>query len=146
MKLDGTLGSHPIVQTVETPSQITEIFDLITYDKGASVIRMLENFVGMDRFAKGVTAYLKKHQYQNAKTTDLLHQLQMIVGEEMDLTSVIFLYIYIHSKIREVFVAFSLYLQQDYGYVDETNGTSCCYSCLRKQKRRICVDTKEIPY
>uniref|UniRef100_A0A6M2E291 Aminopeptidase n=1 Tax=Xenopsylla cheopis TaxID=163159 RepID=A0A6M2E291_XENCH len=88
MKLDGTLGSHPIVQTVETPSQITEIFDLITYDKGASVIRMLENFVGMDRFAKGVTAYLKKHQYQNAKTTDLLHQLQMIVGEEMDLTKI----------------------------------------------------------
>ncbi|XP_026481876.1 glutamyl aminopeptidase-like [Ctenocephalides felis] len=88
MKLDGTLGSHPIVQTVETPSQITEIFDAITYDKGASIIRMLENFVGMDRFAKGITAYLKAHQYGNARTTDLLHQLQIIVKDEMDLTKI----------------------------------------------------------
>lgn len=39
MRLDSTLNSHPIIQPVEHPDQITEIFDSITYSKGASVIR-----------------------------------------------------------------------------------------------------------
>ena len=39
MDLDATVNSHPIVQTVENPDQITEIFDSITYSKGASVLR-----------------------------------------------------------------------------------------------------------
>ena len=46
LDLDSTLGSHPIVVGVETPDQITEIFDSITYNKGASIIRMIEDFVG----------------------------------------------------------------------------------------------------
>jgi len=39
MDLDATLNSHPIIQTVEHPDQITEIFDSIAYSKGASVLR-----------------------------------------------------------------------------------------------------------
>ena len=39
MDLDATVNSHPIVQPVENPDQITEIFDTITYSKGASVLR-----------------------------------------------------------------------------------------------------------
>ena len=39
MDLDATVNSHPIVQAVENPDQITEIFDTITYSKGASVLR-----------------------------------------------------------------------------------------------------------
>ena len=41
MDLDATVNSHPIVQTVENPDQITEIFDTITYSKGASVLRLV---------------------------------------------------------------------------------------------------------
>lgn len=73
--LDATLASHPIVQSVTNPDQITEIFDTITYNKGASVIRMLENFVGPDVFQTAVSNYLKKHIYGNAETNDLLLEL-----------------------------------------------------------------------
>jgi hypothetical protein len=42
MDLDATINSHPIIQTVEHPDQITEIFDTISYSKGAAVLRYNE--------------------------------------------------------------------------------------------------------
>ncbi|XP_063704235.1 glutamyl aminopeptidase-like [Culicoides brevitarsis] len=78
MNLDATTASHAIVQTVETPDQITEIFDTITYSKGASVIRMLEDFIGPKNFQLSVTNYLKKHQYDNAVTDDLLTEIDAL--------------------------------------------------------------------
>jgi glutamyl aminopeptidase len=78
MNLDATLGSHPIVQTVETPDQITAIFDSITYSKGASVIRMLEAFVGPENFRTGVQNYLRRHSLGNAVTDDLLDELNLL--------------------------------------------------------------------
>ena len=50
MDLDSTINSHPIVQEVNHPDQITEIFDTISYAKGASVLRMLEQFMGPEEF------------------------------------------------------------------------------------------------
>jgi glutamyl aminopeptidase len=76
MDLDATLGSHPIVVGVETPDQITEIFDSITYNKGASILRMIEGFVGEDVFRRGVSDYLKEMKYQNADSDDLLRNLR----------------------------------------------------------------------
>lgn len=76
MSLDATFAAHPIVQTANNPDQITELFDSITYSKGASVIRMLADFVGEENFAKSVTNYLKTHQYGNAVTDDLLTQIE----------------------------------------------------------------------
>lgn len=78
LNLDATLAGHPIVQIAETPDQITELFDSITYSKGASVIRMLANFVGEETFAKAVTNYLNKHKYGNAITDDLLNEIESI--------------------------------------------------------------------
>lgn len=80
MVLDGTLASHPIVQTAESPDQITELFDSITYSKGSSVIRMLEDFVGPQIFRKAVSNYLKAHKYKNAVTEDLLVELEKLDG------------------------------------------------------------------
>lgn len=76
LDLDATLGSHPIVVGVETPDQITEIFDSITYNKGASIIRMIEDFVGAEQFQKGVSDYLKEMEYLNADSDDLLRNLK----------------------------------------------------------------------
>ncbi|XP_075149946.1 glutamyl aminopeptidase [Haematobia irritans] len=76
MNFDSTPASHPIIQTVETPAQISEIFDTISYDKGASLIRMLEDIVGVERFEEAVTNYLIKFQYQNAITDDFLTEVQ----------------------------------------------------------------------
>lgn len=76
--LDATLASHPIVQTVNTTDQITEIFDSITYNKGAAVIRMMEDFVGIDNFQKSVTSYLNNHAFDNAITDDLLTEIDKL--------------------------------------------------------------------
>ncbi|XP_049821502.1 aminopeptidase A isoform X3 [Aethina tumida] len=89
LSLDATLGSHPIIVTVETPNQITEVFDTISYNKGASILRMLENTVGSENFRNGVTKYLERHTYGNAVTQNLLNQLQPIVGSELNITSFI---------------------------------------------------------
>lgn len=75
---DATLASHPIVQTVETPDQITEVFDAITYNKGASVIRMMEDFVGETNFQQSVTNYLNNHAFGNAVTDDLLSEIDKL--------------------------------------------------------------------
>ncbi|GJQ82073.1 hypothetical protein Trydic_g6945 [Trypoxylus dichotomus] len=84
--LDATLGSHPIVQTVLTPDEITAIFDSISYNKGASVLRMLEDAIGEEYFRNGVTKYLRDHIYENAVTQDLWDALQATIEEEIDIT------------------------------------------------------------
>ncbi|XP_054269208.1 aminopeptidase A-like isoform X1 [Macrosteles quadrilineatus] len=76
LSLDATLSSHPIIKHVSHPDQITEIFDRISYAKGASVIRMLEGFMGPENFRQGVVSYLKNFQYKNADTNDLWQHLQ----------------------------------------------------------------------
>lgn len=76
MKYDSSVASHPIVQTVENPDQITEIFDTISYEKGASVIRMMEDVVGTEKFEQAVTNYLTKYAFKNAVTDDFLTEVE----------------------------------------------------------------------
>lgn len=83
MNLDATVGSHPIVVGVETPEQITEIFDSVTYSKGASIIRMIEDFIGVENFQAGVTQYLQANKYGNADSDDLVKHLEGKIDEEV---------------------------------------------------------------
>ncbi|XP_077968024.1 puromycin-sensitive aminopeptidase-like [Styela clava] len=69
--LDALDNSHPIEVPVGHPEEIDEIFDAISYSKGASVIRMLHNWIGDENFRKGMHNYLKQHAYKNAFTEDL---------------------------------------------------------------------------
>lgn len=71
MGLDSLKTSHPIDVPVKSPSEIREIFDAISYDKGGCVLRMLENYVGEKNFQKGLKQYLKKYMYKNAVGDDL---------------------------------------------------------------------------
>ena len=48
-----------------------QVFDAISYCKGATVIRMLNAVIGKDAFQKGLQAYFKKHQYGNTEGSDL---------------------------------------------------------------------------
>nr|XP_023019115.1 glutamyl aminopeptidase-like isoform X2 [Leptinotarsa decemlineata] len=84
LNLDATLSSHPIVQTVLTPDQISEIFDTISYNKGASILRMLESTVGEANFQEGVKNYLNKFAYSNAVTEDFLTEIQNVVGNKLN--------------------------------------------------------------
>ena len=54
MEMDSLESTHPIDVEVESPSQIREIFDAISYDKGGCMLRMLEDFVGPAKFRKGL--------------------------------------------------------------------------------------------
>lgn len=76
LSIDAKLSSHPIVQTVATPDQITSIFDSISYNKGASILRMLEGFIGPENFRHGVSDYLKKYEFGNTVTQELLSSLE----------------------------------------------------------------------
>ena len=76
LELDALRNSHPIQVPVGHPSEIDEIFDDISYNKGASVIRMLHSYIGDEDFRKGMNLYLKRYSYANAETDDLWAALQ----------------------------------------------------------------------
>ncbi len=77
---DQLLSTHPINVTVKTPGEIDEIFDAISYDKGGSVLTMLEAYVGETSFRKGLSSYLKKYSYKNATKFDLWNAIQQAHG------------------------------------------------------------------
>lgn len=76
LELDCLNNSHPIEVPVGHPSEIDEIFDDISYNKGASVIRMLHKYIGDEDFRKGMNIYLTRHQYKNTFTEDLWAALE----------------------------------------------------------------------
>ncbi|MBI4587618.1 MAG: M1 family metallopeptidase, partial [Candidatus Rokubacteria bacterium] len=69
--LDGLRSTRPIEFEVQAPKDADAMFDLLTYEKGASVLRMLEQYLGPEIFRDGIRRYLADHQYGNAETTDL---------------------------------------------------------------------------
>ena len=71
MSRDARRTTHAIIQHVETPDQINQAFDDITYRKGEAVIRMLEGAVGPDRFRDGVRRYMARYKFGNTVTDDL---------------------------------------------------------------------------
>ena len=78
LSLDALKTSHPIDVKVNKPSEVREIFDEISYNKGGTVLRMLENFLGEKDFRSGLKNYLTKHKYGNATTEDLWNALEKI--------------------------------------------------------------------
>lgn len=56
---DALLTTHPVYQTTSQPEEITAVFDVISYKKGASILRMLDGFLGHKTFKQGLTRYLK---------------------------------------------------------------------------------------
>jgi tricorn protease interacting factor F2/3 len=73
---DSLVNTHPIEVKVNSPSEIEEIFDDISYGKGASIIRMLEAYAGEDHFMRGVRSYLEKYRFSNASGNDLWNQIE----------------------------------------------------------------------
>lgn len=74
-ELDALESSHPVSVTVNHPDEIKELFDSISYSKGAAVIRMMQHFLGEDVFKKGLTSYLNAYNYTNAAQDDLWEHL-----------------------------------------------------------------------
>ena len=81
LELDALKNSHPIEVDVGHPSEVDEIFDDISYNKGASVIRMLHNYIGNEAFRHGMKGYLTKFSYKNTLTGDLWASLEEASGK-----------------------------------------------------------------
>ena len=82
--LDGLKNSHPIEQEVLNPAEVSQLFDAISYSKGGSVLRMLENFLSPGAFRRGLNIYLNRHSYANARTTDLWRALEESSGQPVN--------------------------------------------------------------
>lgn len=78
LSLDSLKHTHPIEVSVRHPDEISEIFDAVSYSKGASVIRMLAEYLGEKDFRDGLRFYLKKYSYKNTETIHLWESLEKV--------------------------------------------------------------------
>ncbi|PSO44376.1 hypothetical protein BRC21_01485 [Candidatus Saccharibacteria bacterium SW_7_54_9] len=78
MRLDSLQNTHPIEVPIHDPEEIDEIFDAISYKKGASILHMLHAYLGGEDFRRGLSRYLERHAYGNAQTEDLWQALAEI--------------------------------------------------------------------
>ncbi|MYI11652.1 MAG: M1 family metallopeptidase [Acidimicrobiales bacterium] len=79
--VDALSTTRPVEYEVVSPADAEGMYDVLTYEKGAAVVRMLEQYLGPDRFAAGVHNYLERHSYANTTTTDLWDALETSSGE-----------------------------------------------------------------
>ncbi|XP_062874242.1 endoplasmic reticulum aminopeptidase 1b [Trichomycterus rosablanca] len=75
MEVDCLSSSHPVSTPVENPAQIQEMFDDVSYDKGACILHMLREFLTPEHFKMGIVKYLKRYSYQNTVNTHLWESL-----------------------------------------------------------------------
>jgi puromycin-sensitive aminopeptidase len=79
--VDSLASTRPIEFPVHSPEEAEGMFDVLTYQKGASVLRMLEQYLGHDGFRAGIRRYLRTHEYGNAETTELWDAIEEATGE-----------------------------------------------------------------
>jgi puromycin-sensitive aminopeptidase len=80
-EVDALETTRPIEYEVRSPDDASGMFDTLTYVKGGAVLRMLEQWLGPDRFRDGIRRYLGKHAYGNTETHDLWDALEEETGE-----------------------------------------------------------------
>ncbi|MEY2476855.1 MAG: tricorn protease interacting factor [Actinomycetota bacterium] len=81
MGVDGLSSTRPVEFPVGRPEEAEAMFDVLTYQKGSAVLRMLEQYIGADEFRQGIAAYIKKHSYGNTETTDLWDAIEETTGQ-----------------------------------------------------------------
>ena len=81
LALDALVSAHPIRADVANAEEAGESFDAITYEKGGAVLRMLEGFLGEDRFRDGIRLYMRRHRESNATANDLWGALGEASGQ-----------------------------------------------------------------
>ena len=82
--IDSLENSRPIEFEVATPEEAEEMFDVLTYEKGSTVLRMFEVFIGEEVFQKGVQEYLNKFKYDNTNSSDLWDSLSKASGQPLN--------------------------------------------------------------
>lgn len=83
LNADALENTHPIEVTVNHPDEIRTIFDAISYEKGASILLMLHEYLGATTFRDGLRLYLKRHAYGNTDTIDLWTALEEVSDKQV---------------------------------------------------------------
>ena len=83
MSRDSIRSTHPIEAPVKSPNEIEQIFDDISYGKGASVLRMLEGYMGAENFRKGIENFLNSHKFLNAEGNEFWDALEEACGDKI---------------------------------------------------------------
>ena len=145
MGLDSLKTTHPIDVRVESPSEIREIFDAISYDKGGCILRMLEDYVGEPAFRRGLRRYLSEFKYGNATGQDLWEAIGRASG--MPVAPVVnrwlrqpgFPLVSVSQKGRSVRLRQERYLREPYpdGGDDDSNGGGAGGAGGGPQKRQL---------
>jgi alanyl aminopeptidase len=83
LEADSLVSARQIRQPITVPDDILNVFDGITYNKGASVLNMFEGYVGSEVFQRGVRAYLAQHAFRNATSTDFAAAISATAGKDV---------------------------------------------------------------
>ena len=78
---DSLVSTRPVEFEVRSPDECEGMFDVLTYQKGGALLRMLEQYLGEDRFREGVSNYLRTHSYGNTETNDLWDAIEITTGD-----------------------------------------------------------------
>ncbi|XP_062584013.1 glutamyl aminopeptidase-like, partial [Saccostrea cucullata] len=87
MVKDAMTTSHPVSTPIDTPDDIAESFDSISYSKGMAILRMLMGFVGWEDFQKGLRLYVNRFKFRNAKMDELWDTFSEAVDYRYDIKS-----------------------------------------------------------
>uniref|UniRef100_A0A8C2WCE8 Aminopeptidase n=1 Tax=Cyclopterus lumpus TaxID=8103 RepID=A0A8C2WCE8_CYCLU len=123
MEVDSLSSSHPVSTDVENPTQIQEMFDDVSYDKGACILNMLRDFLTPEAFEIGIIRYLKRYSYQNTVNSHLWESLtdKWYPGDELDVRAIMdtwtlqegFPLVTVEVRGREVRLSQERYLKTD---------------------------------
>ncbi len=80
-EIDALGSTRSIEYPVASPDDAAGMFDTLTYTKGAAVLRMLEQYLGAERFRDGIRKYLADHRFGNTETHELWEAIEAATGE-----------------------------------------------------------------
>jgi puromycin-sensitive aminopeptidase len=83
MDIDALASTRAVEFEVRSPDEANEMFDPLTYGKGAALLRMIEQYLGVETFREGVGSYLREHSYANTETDDLWKGLESASDEKV---------------------------------------------------------------
>ncbi|MEZ4278363.1 MAG: M1 family metallopeptidase [Myxococcota bacterium] len=84
LEQDALSTSHPIAPPIRNAQEAHENFDAITYTKGASVLRMLERYLGSEVFRDGILLYMRRHRERHASASDLWTALSEVADQPIE--------------------------------------------------------------
>uniref|UniRef100_A0A0N4U4M2 Aminopeptidase N n=1 Tax=Dracunculus medinensis TaxID=318479 RepID=A0A0N4U4M2_DRAME len=83
LQRDARSTSHPLLYPIDKAEDVIGAMDIITYDKGASIVHMIENMLGKENFRKGLKIFLEKHKFANADHDDFWESFNEVLPNHL---------------------------------------------------------------